>query len=39
MRIEYDPAEGLLNIEFVSNEAIVESLEMDEIINPGNYWI
>ena len=30
MRIKYDPAEDLLNIEFVSNEAIVSTLEMDE---------
>jgi len=32
MRIEYDPTHDLLNIEFVSNEPIAESVELDGII-------
>ena len=32
MKIEYDPVHDLLNIEFVQDEAIDESMEMDGII-------
>ncbi len=32
MKIEYDPKHDLLNIEFIPNEAIVESVEFDGII-------
>ena len=32
MKIEYDPAHDLLNIEFVSNEPIAESVELDGVI-------
>jgi uncharacterized protein YuzE len=32
MRIEYDPTHDLLNIEFVSDAPIVESVELDGII-------
>ncbi len=32
MRIEYDPTHDLLNIEFVSDESIDESVELDGII-------
>ena len=32
MKIEYDPIHDLLDIEFVSNESISESVEMDGII-------
>lgn len=32
MRIEYDPAHDLLNIEFVAEEAIAESVELDGVI-------
>lgn len=32
MRIEYDPAHDLLNIEFISDEDIMESSELDGII-------
>jgi len=32
MRIEYDPAHHLLNIEFVSEETIAESVEFDGVI-------
>ena len=32
MKIEYDPIHDLLNIEFVQDEAIDESMEMDGII-------
>jgi len=32
MKIEYDPAHDLLNIEFVSDESIDESVELDGII-------
>jgi uncharacterized protein YuzE len=32
MKIEYDPIHDLLNIEFISNEPISESVEMDGII-------
>ncbi|OIO42812.1 MAG: DUF2283 domain-containing protein [Nitrospirae bacterium CG_4_9_14_3_um_filter_41_27] len=32
MRIEYDPAHDLLNIEFVSEETIAESVEFDGVI-------
>ena len=32
MRIEYDPAHDLLNIEFISDEDIIESSELDGII-------
>ncbi len=32
MRIEYDPTHDLLNIEFVSNEAIADSVELDGIV-------
>ena len=36
MKIEYDPIHDLLNIEFVQDEAIDESMEMDGIII--DYW-
>ena len=32
MKIEYDPKHDLLNIEFIPNEAIIESVEFDGII-------
>jgi uncharacterized protein YuzE len=32
MKIEYDPANDLLNIEFVSDEAISESVELDGVV-------
>lgn len=32
MRIEYDPKHDLLNIEFIGDEAIAESLELDGIV-------
>lgn len=32
MRIEYDPAHDLLNIEFIPNESILESVELDGIV-------
>ena len=32
MRIEYDPTHDLLNIEFVSEQPIAESIELDGII-------
>ncbi|MCD6570706.1 MAG: DUF2283 domain-containing protein [Deltaproteobacteria bacterium] len=32
MRIEYDPEYDLLNIEFISEEAITESAEFDGVI-------
>ena len=32
MKIEYDPKHDLLNIEFLSEETIVESMEIDGII-------
>lgn len=32
MRIEYDPKHDLLNIEFISEEPIAESVELDGII-------
>jgi uncharacterized protein YuzE len=32
MKIEYDPTHDLLNIEFVSDESINESVELDGII-------
>ena len=32
MKIEYDPTHDLLNIEFVQDQAIDESVEMDGII-------
>ncbi len=32
MRIEYDPTHDLLNIEFISGEAIAESAELDGVI-------
>ena len=32
MRIEYDPVHDLLNIEFVSEQPIAESVELDGII-------
>jgi uncharacterized protein YuzE len=32
MKIEYDPAHDLLNIEFIVDEAIAESVELDGII-------
>ena len=32
MRIEYDPKHDLLNIEFIPEEPIVESVEFDGII-------
>jgi uncharacterized protein YuzE len=32
MRIEYDPQNDVLNIEFIPEEAIVDSIELDGII-------
>ncbi len=32
MKIEYDPAHDLLNIEFIADEAIAESVELDGVI-------
>jgi uncharacterized protein YuzE len=32
MKIEYDPAHDLLNIEFITDEAIAESVELDGVI-------
>lgn len=32
MKIEYDPAHDLLNIEFIAQEAIAESVELDGVI-------
>ena len=32
MRIEYDPTHDLLNIEFISGEAIADSAELDGVI-------
>jgi len=32
MRIEYDPKHDLLNIEFIAEEAIVESIELDGVV-------
>lgn len=32
MRIEYDPAHDLLNIEFIADETITESIELDGVI-------
>jgi uncharacterized protein YuzE len=32
MKIEYDPIHDLLNIEFISEEPIAESVELDGII-------
>jgi uncharacterized protein YuzE len=32
MKIEYDPTHDLLNIEFVSKEAIADSVELDGVI-------
>jgi len=32
MKIEYDPIHDLLDIEFLSNESISESVEMDGVI-------
>ena len=32
MRIEYDPAHDLLNIEFISDETIAESVELEGVI-------
>ena len=32
MKIEYDPKHDLLNIEFIHNENVVESIELDGII-------
>ena len=32
MKIEYDPAHDLLNIEFIAEEAIAESRELDGVI-------
>lgn len=32
MKIEYDPAQDLLNIEFIAEEAIAESCELDGVI-------
>ena len=32
MKIEYDPKHDLLNIEFLSDESISESIELDGII-------
>jgi uncharacterized protein YuzE len=32
MRIEYDPKHDLMNIEFISEEPIAESIELDGII-------
>ncbi len=32
MRIEYDPHHDILNIEFIPEEAIVDSIELDGIV-------
>ncbi|MDI6760195.1 MAG: DUF2283 domain-containing protein [Candidatus Brocadiaceae bacterium] len=32
MKIEYDPGHDLLNIEFVADEAIADSVELDGVI-------
>lgn len=32
MRIEYDPKHDILNIEFVADEAITESIELDGVV-------
>ncbi len=32
MKIEYDPAHDVLNIEFLTEESIAESVELDGII-------
>ena len=32
MKIEYDPAHDLLNIEFIVDEAITESVELDGVV-------
>lgn len=32
MKIEYDPKHDLLNIEFMGDEAIAESLELDGLV-------
>lgn len=32
MTIEYDPAHDLLNIEFIVDEAITESVELDGVV-------
>lgn len=32
MRIEYDPGHDLLNIEFIADEAIADSVELDGVI-------
>jgi uncharacterized protein YuzE len=32
MKIEYDPKHDLMNIEFISEESITESVELDGII-------
>lgn len=32
MKIEYDPGHDLLNIEFITDEAIAESVELDGVI-------
>jgi uncharacterized protein YuzE len=32
MKIEYDPKHDLLNIEFIEDEAIIDSIEFDGII-------
>lgn len=32
MKIEYDPAHDLLNIEFIVDEAITDSVELDGVI-------
>jgi uncharacterized protein YuzE len=32
MKIEYDPKHDLLNIEFIADEAIAESIEFDGVV-------
>lgn len=32
MKIEYDPKHDLLNIEFIADEAIAESVELDGVV-------
>jgi uncharacterized protein YuzE len=32
MKIEYDPKHDLLNIEFIADEAIAESIELDGVV-------
>jgi uncharacterized protein YuzE len=32
MKIEYDPKHDILNIEFIANEAIAESVELDGVV-------